>query len=159
MPKHDRMRYRLEKMARRRPPKDQPVVTIAYYGPDDKHASKVVAAVVPPDGEVTVLERWLSDDEDVRYIPAINAEILAFIAANGVEHVVVTDYIIGCPHEEGIDYPRGEECPQCPFWHGIDRWTGRPVAQKSPSMAGTRGAGFPSADMGSPSPTHPRPKR
>ncbi|HEY2587148.1 MAG TPA: hypothetical protein VGI81_15480 [Tepidisphaeraceae bacterium] len=24
----------------------------------------------------------------------------------------------GCPHEEGIDFPLGQECPFCPFWHG-----------------------------------------
>src|SRR5712692_4405008 len=26
------------------------------------------------------------------------------------------DGIIGCPHEEGIDYPEGKSCPQCPYW-------------------------------------------
>jgi hypothetical protein len=31
----------------------------------------------------------------------------------------------GCPHEEGIDYPEGEPCPQCPFWTHRDRWTGK----------------------------------
>ena len=37
--------------------------------------------------------------------------------------VVMTDRIIGCPHEEGIDY-EGDTCPVCPFWAGRDRWTG-----------------------------------
>jgi hypothetical protein len=32
--------------------------------------------------------------------------------------------IIGCPHEEGTDYPEGEACPQCPFWQGRDRFKG-----------------------------------
>jgi hypothetical protein len=32
--------------------------------------------------------------------------------------------IIGCPHEEGIDYPEGSMCPKCPFWSSRDRWTG-----------------------------------
>jgi hypothetical protein len=36
----------------------------------------------------------------------------------------MTDKIIGCPHEEGIDYPDGEQCPVCPYWAGRDRWTG-----------------------------------
>jgi len=31
--------------------------------------------------------------------------------------------IIGCPHEEGTDYPEGKSCPQCPFWAGRDRFT------------------------------------
>jgi hypothetical protein len=34
----------------------------------------------------------------------------------------MTDQIIGCPHEEGIDY-EGATCPACPFWAGRDRWT------------------------------------
>jgi hypothetical protein len=38
--------------------------------------------------------------------------------------VTMTDRIIGCPHEEGIDYPEGECYPLCPFWAGRDRWTG-----------------------------------
>jgi hypothetical protein len=36
---------------------------------------------------------------------------------------VVTDGIIGCPHEEGTDYPEGASCPQCPYWAGRDRFT------------------------------------
>jgi hypothetical protein len=37
------------------------------------------------------------------------------------------DRIIGCPHEEGIDYPLGSTCPLCPFWKDKDRWTGLPA--------------------------------
>jgi hypothetical protein len=35
----------------------------------------------------------------------------------------MTDRIIGCPHEEGIDY-EGDTCPARPLWAGRDRWTG-----------------------------------
>lgn len=35
----------------------------------------------------------------------------------------MVDKIIGCPHEEGKDYPMGKKCPQCPFWVNRDRWT------------------------------------
>jgi hypothetical protein len=35
----------------------------------------------------------------------------------------LTDRIIGCPHEEGKDYPAGDVCPQCPFWANRDRFT------------------------------------
>jgi hypothetical protein len=38
--------------------------------------------------------------------------------------VIITDRIIGCPHEEGDDYPEGEPCPMCDFWKNRDRWTG-----------------------------------
>ncbi|SJM33792.1 hypothetical protein [Mesorhizobium delmotii] len=26
--------------------------------------------------------------------------------------------------EEGIDYPEGSTCPDCPYWARRDRWTG-----------------------------------
>lgn len=44
--------------------------------------------------------------------------------AHGVKSIVMADRIIGCPHEEGIDYPDGQVCPQCPFWAHRDRWSG-----------------------------------
>ncbi len=49
---------------------------------------------------------------------------MKFIKNQGVRRVAVTDKIIGCSHEDGIDYPKGEACPQCPFWAYRDRWTG-----------------------------------
>ena len=39
----------------------------------------------------------------------------------------MTESIIGCPHEEGKDYPDSQVCPQCPFWGNRDRWTGEIV--------------------------------
>jgi hypothetical protein len=50
--------------------------------------------------------------------------MLAFIEQHTAKTVVVADRIIGCPHEEGIDYPEGKQCPACPFWASRDRWTG-----------------------------------
>jgi len=32
--------------------------------------------------------------------------------------------IIGCPHEEAIDYPSGEYCPECDYWKNRDRFSG-----------------------------------
>jgi hypothetical protein len=39
--------------------------------------------------------------------------------------VVMTDGVIGWPHQEGIDY-EGQWCadPAWEFWHGRDRFTG-----------------------------------
>ena len=37
--------------------------------------------------------------------------------------VVLGDRIMGCPHEEGVDY-EGDTCPECPFWAGRDRFSG-----------------------------------
>jgi hypothetical protein len=69
------------------------------------------------------LRRWLSEDRDVRTDPQIAIEILTFLDGAGVKTVALADRIIGCPHEEGIDYG-GPTCPQCPYWAGRDRWTG-----------------------------------
>ena len=64
------------------------------------------------------------DGGDIRRSPSIEAGILTFIREHGVRTVVMTDRIISCPHEEGVDYPNGKVCPECPFWADRDRWTG-----------------------------------
>lgn len=101
-----------------------PVGTIAYYGPDNIKASKVVAAVVMAENEEpTMLEKWFSQGNDIRRDTAILNEIKDFFVKNSVRSVVLVPKIIGCPHEEGIDYPEGEYCPECPFWRNRDRFT------------------------------------
>jgi len=100
-----------------------PVGTVAFYGPDDKRATKVVATVVPGEHqELTELRRWFNEQLDVRVDSRVGAEVLAFLRRHGVRSVAVVKGIFGCPHEEGIDYPEGEACPQCPFWAGRDRF-------------------------------------
>lgn len=101
-----------------------PVATIAYYGPDNTHASKVAVGIfLKEDEEASVVERLLAKEEDARHDPAIQEKILELIKNHAVRSVAVTEGIIGCPHEEGIDYPRGQSCPQCPYWAGRDRFT------------------------------------
>lgn len=102
-----------------------PVATVAFYGPDDCRASKVAVGIVPREGaEPTELERWFSEKDDVRDDLDIAGAIQAFIERKGAKTVVVADRIIGCPHEEGIDYPEGQKCKQCAFWSTRDRWSG-----------------------------------
>jgi hypothetical protein len=102
-----------------------PVATVAFYGPNDKLATKVVVSVILTESnEPDVLHRWFSEgDLDVRYDSAIGEQILAFLKPYAPRSTVVTDGIIGCPHEEGTDYPEGASCPQCPYWVGRDRFT------------------------------------
>jgi len=103
-----------------------PAATVAFYGPDDTHASKVaVGIVLREEAGPHVLERWSSETGDVREDPEIGWKILDLIERHGVVSVVMTDGIIGCPHEEGIDYPDGQVCPQCPFWAHRNRWAGQ----------------------------------
>ena len=105
-----------------------PVATIAFYGPDDKRATKVAVGIVPEEnGKVTALERWFSEEEDARMDPSILHAIVKFIEGQGVRSVAMADRIIGCPHEEGVDYPEGKKCPQCPFWATRDRWSGEVI--------------------------------
>jgi hypothetical protein len=101
-----------------------PVATIAFYGPNDQRASKVAVGIVTGEGGEPVMERLFAEDDDVRKDPAVAVQILEIIQRHAAKSIVMTDRIIGCPHEEGIDYPDGEVCPQCPFWAHRDRWTG-----------------------------------
>jgi hypothetical protein len=121
----DKARYQLQKKARRRT-RTYPLATIAYYGPDDQLATKVVVGLVAQSDEVIALNKWFSE-QDVRFSPAINQQIVDFLAQHHAESVAMLDRIIGCPHEEGVDYPTGGTCPQCPFWKDKDRWTRLPV--------------------------------
>ncbi len=101
-----------------------PVATVAFYGPDDKVATKVAVGIVAEEGaEPVALERWLSHESDVRYEPSVESAVLEFIQSHGARTVLITDGLLGCPHEEGTDYPEGTSCPQCPFWAGRDRFT------------------------------------
>ena len=104
-----------------------PVATIAFYGPDLSRASKVAVGVVPHENApATEMRAWFLEAGDVRSDAAIAQEILEFIEAHGAQSVAISDGIIGCPHQEGIDY-EGEWCPFCEFWHGRDRFTGKLV--------------------------------
>ena len=99
-----------------------PVGTIAFYGPNNKVASKVSAGIIAQEGAEPKLQRWYSE-VDVRRDAYIMKEVLNFIRNNAARSVVMVDQIIGCPHEEGIDYPEAESCPECPYWLNRDRWT------------------------------------
>jgi hypothetical protein len=101
-----------------------PVGTVAFYGPDNLRASKAAVGVIVAEHAESIMRKWFSEATDVRNDPEIGAEIAAFLREHGARSVAMTSTIIGCPHEEGIDYPEGEACPQCPFWKGRDRWAG-----------------------------------
>jgi hypothetical protein len=105
-----------------------PVATIAFYGPSVERASKVAVGIIEREGvEPEILESWHNDDRDVRYDDEIGYEIVEFIRAHKALSVAMVDRIIGCPHQEGIDYPEGEDCPECPYWRGRDRWSGETI--------------------------------
>jgi hypothetical protein len=102
-----------------------PAATIALYGPTSELATKIAVAIFRAQGqEADPLERWFSESTDIRQDSDVEEQILKLLRSLHVRSVVMTDRIIGCPHEEGIDYPDGKSCPKCPYWAGRDRWTG-----------------------------------
>ncbi len=108
-----------------------PLGTVMMYGSTRRRATKYVAAVIPaPDAEPVALKRWFVAKGDIRDDTETANEITAFLTAHEVRETVFSDRITGCPHEEGVDYPRGRECPECPFWAETDRFTHEP---KSPA--------------------------
>ena len=128
MSRQSNPRYWLEKKANRKT--GYPLGTIAYYGPDNTFASKVVVGIVlsEKDDDVVELRKWFAETADARQDQAINQQILDFVNEHNVQRVAMVDRLIGCPHEEGVDYPEGEACPHCPYWAHRDRWTGELIS-------------------------------
>ena len=122
-------RKRDRKLAERRRVVDRPgpVLTIVQYGPDDRTVTKVAASAVSRPGRgPDVIRRWVGTD--ITKDPTFRKELLDFVLGHHPRSVVLTQGVLGCVHEEGEDYPDGEECPFCPFWRGRDRWANaRPV--------------------------------
>jgi hypothetical protein len=104
MPTTDRLLKRLKKKARRGM-RGWPVATIAFYGPNLSQATKVAVGIVPAeDAEPSEMRDWTMETGDVRNDLAVAGEILEFIDSQGALSVIMSGGIMGCPHEEGIDY-------------------------------------------------------
>ena len=114
-----------------------PLASIAPYGPDDTFATKLVVSVLerPGQREPAAMRTWTTHAVDVRHDPTIAASVADFLREYGVRHTVTSDRIMGCPHQEGIDYPMGRNCPRCPFWAGIDRFTHEPRRVPTPTLS------------------------
>jgi Protein of unknown function (DUF1186)/SEC-C motif len=126
----------MTKRSRRPHAAEFPVATMTAYGPDNRRATKLVVSILqhPGDREPRAMRTWTTEAADVRSEPNVATEVAAFISDCRVKQTVEADRIIGCPHQEGIDYPMGRTCPQCPFWTGIDRFTHEPARAPAPSM-------------------------
>jgi hypothetical protein len=104
-----------------------PLGSIAFYGPDDKRASKAAVGIFAAEGAEPTMRKWFSETEDVHTSEEIGEAIATYLRDNGVRSVAMADRIMGCPHEEEVDYPLGESCPHCPFWANRDRFTGEMI--------------------------------
>jgi hypothetical protein len=94
--------------------KNFPIGTLVSFGPDDVTITKIVAVVIPSQDSSPILKSWSSPE--ISTDPKTAAEIGQFFQNNEVVEVVMTDGVVGCPHEEGVDFPIGDDCPHCPFW-------------------------------------------
>ena len=114
-----------------------PLATVSAYGPDNRRATKLVAGILRRAGQrdTNPMRSWSTDAGDVRNDPLIAVELADWLRSQGVKDTVSYDRIIGCPHEEGIDYPIGRTCPQCPFWAAIDRFTHEPIPAPVANMS------------------------
>jgi hypothetical protein len=123
----DRFLKRLRKKAKKGM-RGWPVATIAFYGPDLDRASKVAVGIIPTENSgARDMRTWHAEHGDIRASSAIAEEVLDFIQEQGALTVIMTDGIMGCPHQQGIDY-EGEWCPVCDFWRGRDRFTGEMIS-------------------------------
>jgi len=101
-----------------------PLATVAFYGPTADLATKIAVSILPDErSQPDLLERWFSEGTDIRSDSVIGEKISDFLRQHQVRSVILADGVLGCPHEEGIDYPEGKSCPQCPYWAGRDRFT------------------------------------
>lgn len=107
------------------------------YGPDNTRATKLVVAIfkTPASRTADELHRWYITEGDVRKDPGIAADVAAFAKQLGVKDTTAYDRIVGCPHEEGVDYPMGRTCPLCPFWANLDRFTHEPITPPAPTRS------------------------
>jgi hypothetical protein len=95
---------------------EYPIGTVALYGPTDKITTKIPQGVFMAENSKAIIKRWVATD--VTTNPKIEREIKEFFEKHGVKSVAASAGNMGCPHEEGEDFPEGEDCPFCPFWAG-----------------------------------------
>ena len=73
---------------RRENPHQFPIGTVAYYGPDDKITTKIVAGVIKEEGAEPIIKRWVATD--VTTNPKVPKEIDRFFKKYGVKRVGMT---------------------------------------------------------------------
>ena len=95
--------------------KTYPMATITYHGPSPQKASKIIVGILEDKDQSPIIREWSGTDiaEDVEAA----REISQFIKDHAVARVITSEWVLSCPHEEGVDYPQGEPCPYCPDWH------------------------------------------
>jgi sugar phosphate isomerase/epimerase len=113
-----------------------PVATLAFYGPDDRKATKAVLGIIETEGVEPRLHTWGGEtaDKDLHYDLNLQNELVRIIQREGCKSLAMLEEINGCPHQEGINYLKGEFCPKCTFWAGKER----PIEQWADSLPASK---------------------
>ena len=92
-----------------------PLATITYHGPSPDEANTIIVGILKAKDQAPIIREWSGEGiaEDVQSA----REIALFIQEYDVSRVLTSEWVLSCPHEEGVDYPDGELCPLCPDWH------------------------------------------
>ena len=86
-----------------RKPAEYPMGTVALYGPDDKTTTKIAAGVLLNANAEPIIQRWVSTN--IMNNAKVQKEVQEFFTRHGVKAVAMSDGNMGCPHEEGLDFP------------------------------------------------------
>src|ERR1700739_2685885 len=85
--------------------KGYPIATVAFYGPTADLATKIVVSIVPDErSQPDLVQLCASEGTDTRTDAVTGEKISDFLRQHHARSVIIADGIIGCPHEEGIDY-------------------------------------------------------
>ena len=92
-----------------------PLATITYHGPSPENATKIIVGILKSKDQDPVIQSWIGDhiEDDVEAAK----EIARFINGHDIVRVLTSEWVLSCPHVEGLDYPEGTLCPDCPEWH------------------------------------------
>jgi len=112
-----------------------PLGIIAFYGYNDKIASKAVIGIVQEaGGSPEHIKTWVFEKGDLRKdVPSIK-ELFRYIESHDVRSVALTPGVYYCPHEPGIDFPEGGTCSLCPFWSKVKKPDLFKTAKASPAL-------------------------
>lgn len=99
-----------------------PLGIVAFYGYNDRVATKAVIGIVNSAGGIPEkIRKWVFEKGDLRKdVPSIK-ELFRYLEANDTVSVALTPGIYYCPHEPGIDFPLGGSCTQCSFWSHVKK--------------------------------------
>ena len=89
-----------------------PVATIAFCGLTEELATKVVVGIFNQEhGDADSLEKWFSQNSDIRSNYDIAEELVEFIKSHEVKSVVVTDDILAVPTKKVSTTLRANPAP------------------------------------------------